>query len=511
MSFPIKKILIANRGEIACRIIRTCREMGIGVVTIYTDEEAGLPHVVLADEAVCMGSGPLSDTYLNAPLIVDIAKRHHVQAIHPGYGFLSERPHFVRAVQQAGLVFIGPSAEVMELMGDKMGSKQRLSAIKTPLIPGYHEENQSMEILRKEMKKIGMPVLIKASAGGGGKGMRLVEREEDFDNLLESAKREAKKAFGDDRVLLEKYLKGPRHVEIQVFGDQHGNCVYLFERECSIQRRHQKIIEETPSPALNPGLRRRMGEAAVDICRLVKYCGAGTVEFMLDEDLNFYFLEMNTRLQVEHPITEMTTGQDLVRWQLMVAAGMPLPLTQASLHQQGHSIEMRLYAENPDHEFLPTTGTLHWQGRVRGPGVRLESGLADGQKVGISFDPMLAKLVVHAQDRASAIERALQALRDVPMLGLQSNHHFLTTILKSQAFASGKTYTHFIQTHHAELFARPSDEELAVEMQLAATVATLLGGPAQAHLPDSQKQQTREQGPWEKLGSWSIDSVGKRP
>ncbi len=497
MTVVIKKIMIANRGEIACRIIRTCREMGIGVVSIYTESEKDLPHVLQADEAVCLGSGSLHETYLNIPLLIEIAKKHHVQAIHPGYGFLSERPQFVRAVEAAGIIFIGPSALVMQLMGDKIQSKKGLESINVPLIPGYHGKDQDLASLKQAAKKIGVPLLIKASAGGGGKGMRLVEKEEDFELALEAAKREAQNAFGDDRVLLEKYLQGPRHVEFQVFGDHFGNYVHLFERECSIQRRYQKIIEETPCLALTPELRRKMGEAAIEICRMVKYSGAGTIEFMLDHQLNFYFLEMNTRLQVEHPITEMTTGQDLVRWQIMVASGAPLPKTQAELFQQGHAIEMRLYAENPDEEFLPTSGTIYHLGQPRGPGMRLDSGLGQNSEININFDPMLAKLVVHAQDRSCAIQKALQALKDVPVLGITSNHHFLTRILEHEAFKAGKTYTHFIATHGPELFTLVDDEILAQESACALALAQLLGVSAEG------KHQAFAHGPWESLGAWT--------
>ncbi|MBH48799.1 MAG: biotin carboxylase [Halobacteriovorax sp.] len=456
MKLKLQKILIANRGEIALRVIRSCKELGIKTVTLYTDEEIDLPHALAGDESVCLGSGALSDTYLAQDRIIKICKDLNVDAIHPGYGFLSENAEFCRKVTAAGIKFIGPSPESMILMGDKTGSKRKMEEIKIPLIPGYHGDEQEPSFLKKEADKIGYPVLVKASAGGGGKGMRVVASSSEFLESLAAAKREAMNAFGDERVLIEKYIQNPRHIEIQVMSDQHGNHTHLFERECSIQRRHQKIVEESPSPALDQTLRTKMAEVAIRITSSINYEGAGTIEFILDGDIPgaFYFLEMNTRLQVEHPVTELVTGLDLVKLQIAVASGEKLPYTQADLVQRGHALELRIYAEDPDNGFLPSIGTIH---QVAETSARLDTGYKDGNKVTISFDPMLAKLIVYGATRDEAIASALQALKETPFLGVTTNRDYLARILTHEKFVEGETFTHFVATYAESL--TPKDAE----------------------------------------------------
>lgn len=493
---PIKKILIANRGEIALRVIATCRELGIETVTLYSESERDLPHVYESDESYLLGSGPLKETYLNQELIIDICKKSGADAIHPGYGFLSENAGFARKVKAAGIKFIGPSPESMILMGDKIGSKREMEKIGIPLIPGYHGDNQEADFLFKEASAIGYPVLIKASAGGGGKGMRVVTSDAEFHEGLASAKREAMSAFGDDKVLIEKYIQNPRHIEIQVMSDTHGNHLHLFERECSIQRRHQKIIEESPAPALDDELRAQMGEVATKITKSINYEGAGTIEFIFDGDRpgSFYFLEMNTRLQVEHPVTEMVTGLDLVALQIAVASGEKIPLSQEDITQRGHAFEMRIYAENPDADFLPSIGTLERVYFPRRPHTRLDSGYRSGNKVTVDFDPMLAKLIVWGEDRESARARALLALEECAFLGVGTNRDYLARILSHEAFTRGETYTHFVKTHEADLAHQElSDEEVA--MLIAAKSLTqqkMSTGQHQAQTPSI----------WETLGEF---------
>ncbi|MCA3231950.1 MAG: putative sulfate exporter family transporter, partial [Cupriavidus sp.] len=409
------KILIANRGEIACRVAATCRRLGIRTVAVYSDADADARHVAFCDEAVHIGGAAARDSYLRADHIIEMAKETGAQAIHPGYGFLSENEDFARACAEAGLVFIGPPASAIHAMGSKSAAKQLMEKAAVPLVPGYHGEDQDAALLRREADRIGYPVLLKASAGGGGKGMRVVDAGEGFEAALASVKREASASFGDDKVLVEKYLTRPRHIEIQVFADTQGNCVYLFERDCSVQRRHQKVLEEAPAPGMTEDRRRAMGEAAVAAARAVGYVGAGTVEFIANQDGSFYFMEMNTRLQVEHPVTEMITGQDLVEWQLRVAAGEPLPLTQEQLKIDGHALEARIYAENPDKGFLPSTGTLRFLrtppavqfmrgGDAHGPaGVRIDAGVREGDTISPFYDPMIAKLIVWDVDRDAAL------------------------------------------------------------------------------------------------------------
>lgn len=463
MTKKIQKILIANRGEIALRVIQTAKEMGIKTVTLYTDEEVTLPHKSAGDESFNLGSGPLKDTYLNQEKIIEIAKSCGADAVHPGYGFLSEKSSFAKKVREAGLIFIGPSPESIDLMGDKKTSKIKIQELGVPSIPGYHGDNQEISFLIKEAKKIGLPVLIKASAGGGGKGMRIVYDESEFQSALEGAKREALNAFGDETVLLEKYITSPRHIEIQVMSDQHGNHFHLFERECSIQRRYQKIVEESPSPAVTPELRLKMTEAALKITSGINYEGAGTIELILDTDGSFYFLEMNTRLQVEHPVTEMVTGLDLVRLQILVAQGDKLPFTQADLKQRGHAIEVRLYAEDPDNGFLPSIGTIKKIGKTSVRDTRLDCGYVDGNKVTISFDPMLAKLISWGETREVAAQKLNLALNDVLFLGLKTNRDYLKRILTLPEFHSGKTYTHFVKTYEDKLQKKqPTKEQTAL-------------------------------------------------
>lgn len=461
----IKRILIANRGEIALRIISTCREMGIETITLYTDTEKDLPHAKLGDFNINLGSGPLSETYLNIDRIVEICREFSVDAIHPGYGFLSENAHFAKRLEKEKIIFIGPSADSIELMGDKMGSKKRLANLAVPLIPGYHGDDQGDKHLLDQAIEIGFPVLIKASAGGGGKGMRIVEKQDEFQSALESAKREAKNAFGDDRVLVEKFIQNPRHIEVQVLSDSHGQHFHLFERECSIQRRYQKVVEESPSISLHPETREKMTKAAVEITSGIGYLGAGTIEFILDDSdpkkQKFYFLEMNTRLQVEHPVTEMVTGVDLVAEQIRIAAGEKISFAQDDLKVRGHAIEVRVYAENPEQEFLPSTGKITKVGDFSPviKGIRFDCGYSDGNEVTIDFDPMLAKVISYASCRDMAARKLIQALDQTPFFGVTTNRQYLKRILAHPEFLAGKTYTHFAKTYEADLLEKDISEE----------------------------------------------------
>jgi len=476
-----EKILIANRGEIACRVAATARRMGVRTVAVYSDADAHAKHVLACDEAVHVGASAPRDSYLQWQRIIDAARATGAQAIHPGYGFLSENEDFAQACQDAGLVFIGPPASAINAMGLKAESKRLMEGAGVPLVPGYHGADQDPALLRQQADRIGYPVLIKASAGGGGKGMRAVERGEDFDAALASCKREAINSFGDDAVLVEKYVQRPRHIEIQVFADTHGHCVYLFERDCSVQRRHQKVLEEAPAPGLTPALRRQMGEAAVAAARAVGYVGAGTVEFIVEqpggyehpEQMKFYFMEMNTRLQVEHPVTEAITGQDLVEWQLRVAAGQPLPLTQDELLIDGHAIEARICAENPDKDFLPATGTLHV---YRKPphaafefgAVRFDDGVREGDAISPFYDSMIAKLIVWGETRQEALAKLDAALAATHIVGLQTNVQFLRHVLASDSFAQARLDTALIPRERAQLFQQ---DRLGRDMAVAAAVA----------------------------------------
>ncbi|RKR68460.1 3-methylcrotonyl-CoA carboxylase alpha subunit [Acidovorax sp. 94] len=479
-----KKILIANRGEIACRVAATAKRLGVKTVAVYSDADANAKHVAVCDEAVHIGGSAPKDSYLRWERIIDAAKATGAQAIHPGYGFLSENEDFAKACADAGLVFIGPPASAINAMGLKAESKRLMEQAQVPLVPGYHGADQDPALLQREADRIGYPVLIKASAGGGGKGMRAVDKAEDFAAALDSCKREAINSFGDDAVLVEKYVQRPRHIEIQVFGDTHGNCVYLFERDCSVQRRHQKVLEEAPAPGMTPELRARMGEAAVAAARAVNYVGAGTVEFIVEqpggydapEQMKFYFMEMNTRLQVEHPVTEAITGLDLVEWQLRVASGEPLPLKQEDLRIHGHAIEARICAENPDNNFLPATGALNVYALPecvtfeRGA-VRVDSGVRQGDAISPFYDSMVAKLIVHGDTRAQALARLDEALAQTHIVGLATNVQFLRRVACTEAFASAKLDTALIPREQAVLFHQ---ESVGLPLAAAAAVAQTL-------------------------------------
>ena len=475
------KILIANRGEIACRVATTARRMGVQTVAVYSDADARAKHVQLCNQAVHVGGSAPKDSYLQWQHIIDAAKQTGAQAIHPGYGFLSENEDFAQACADAGLVFIGPPASAIQAMGLKAESKRLMEAAGVPLVPGYHGTDQTPELLHKEADRIGYPVLIKASAGGGGKGMRAVEKSEDFMAALESCKREAINSFGDDAVLIEKYVQRPRHIEIQVFGDTHGNYVYLFERDCSVQRRHQKVLEEAPAPGMTPELRQRMGEAAVAAARAVNYVGAGTVEFIVEqpggydkpEQMQFYFMEMNTRLQVEHPVTEAITGLDLVEWQLRVASGQPLPKQQDELRIHGHAIEARINAENPENNFLPATGTLkvyrtpEWSVDFERADARVDSGVREGDAISPFYDSMIAKLIVWGEDRQQALARLDGALAHMRIVGLTTNVQFLRHVLATPSFSQAHLDTALIQREADVLFKQ---DKLGMPMTVAAAI-----------------------------------------
>lgn len=465
----MKKVLIANRGEIARRVIRTLRKMGIASVAVYSDADANAPHVTEADEAVYLGESPSSMSYLKQDLILEHCKRLGVDGIHPGYGFLSENAEFARKVKEAGIVFIGPSPEAMDLMGDKLSAKQAVKSYNVPLVPGIDEAISDATEAKKIAKEIGYPVLIKASAGGGGKGMRLVESEEMLEEQMRMAKNEARSSFGDDAVFIEKFVTKPRHIEIQVFADNYGDVVYLFERECSIQRRHQKVVEEAPSALLTPDMRAAMGQAAVNVCKACNYSGAGTVEFLVDGDLNFFFLEMNTRLQVEHPVTEEITGLDLVEWQIRVARGEKLPKQQHELSINGHAIEVRVYAEDSMNGFTPDIGRLE---RYRVPGgesVRVDDAFVEGMEIPIYYDPMIAKLVVWGKDRKSAIRRTIKAINEYQISGLSTTLDFGKYVLKHEAFVSGDFDTNFVKHYFQDprvMYASMEEENEALKYSI---------------------------------------------
>uniref|UniRef100_A0A665V7A7 Methylcrotonoyl-CoA carboxylase subunit alpha, mitochondrial n=2 Tax=Echeneis naucrates TaxID=173247 RepID=A0A665V7A7_ECHNA len=452
----IEKVLIANRGEIACRVMRTAKKMGIRSVAVYSDADRHSMHVAMADEAYHIGPPPSQQSYLSMEKVLEVAKNSGSHAVHPGYGFLSENTEFAEACKQEGIIFIGPPSSAIRDMGIKSTSKHIMSAAGVPIIGGYHGEDQSDERLQAEAAKIGYPVMIKAVRGGGGKGMRIARSDSDFLEQLESARREAKKSFNDDVMLVEKFVEDPRHVEVQVFGDMHGNAVYLFERDCSVQRRHQKIIEEAPGPGISPEVRRKLGEAAVRAAKAVNYVGAGTVEFIMDANHNFYFMEMNTRLQVEHPVSEMITGTDLVEWQLRVAAGERLPLLQDDIILGGHSFEARIYAEDPNNDFLPGAGPLlHLSTPPPDQHTRIETGVREGDEVSAHYDPMIAKLVVWGEDRSAALKKLRYCLRQYNIVGLNTNIDFLLSLSGHPAFEAGNVSTSFIPQHYADLFPTP--------------------------------------------------------
>ncbi len=474
------KILIANRGEIACRVLKTARELGYRTVAVFSDADRHAQHVQLADEAVHLGASEVHASYLHSAALLAAARRSGAEAIHPGYGFLSENADFARACQEAGLTFIGPDVEAIELMGSKRLSKLAMLAAGVPCIPGYEGERQDDASLLAAAAGIGYPIMVKASAGGGGRGMRRIDSADQLLEGLHTARSEAMHAFGSDELILEKALIRPRHVEIQVFADRHGHVIHLGERDCSIQRRHQKVVEESPCPVMTPELRTAMGEAAVRAARSCQYVGAGTVEFLLDSDGHFYFLEMNTRLQVEHPVTEMVTGLDLVAWQIKVAAGDPLPLTQAQVQLRGHAMEVRLYAEDPAQGFLPQTGPiLHWQ-EVAGPHVRIDHGLLEGGEVSPYYDPMLAKIITWGEDRHQAARRLRHALEDLRLLGVVHNQGFLLDVLRHPAFLAGATHTGFIDEHLQQAASLQPVQATAEDLAVATLLFNPSASPAQA-------------------------------
>ena len=511
------KILIANRGEIACRVARTARKMGIQTVAVYSDTDAQAKHVAVCDEAWRVGPPAARESYLRGDALIEVARRSGAQAIHPGYGFLSENEEFAQAVANAGLVFIGPPPSAIQAMGLKAESKRLMSKAGVPLVPGYHGADQDPALLKTEAIAIGFPVLIKASAGGGGKGMRIVNAESEFDAMLASCKREAKNSFGDDAVLIERYVTRPRHIEIQVFGDSHGECVYLFERDCSVQRRHQKVIEEAPAPGMTAERRKAMGEAAVAAAKAVGYVGAGTVEFIVEPSGKFYFMEMNTRLQVEHPVTEMITGVDLVEWQLRVAAGERLPARQQDLAIDGHSIEARVYAENPEKGFLPSTGTLlhlrtpdalefelglheETDAGIEPAAVRIDSGVREGDTISPFYDPMIAKLIVWGRDREQAINRMSQALRRFEVVGPSTNVAFLGRLMNCTSFRQADLDTALIERERAALF--PEYRTPTLKQIARSCAAVLAGEAAESASGRHQGKGNRSIDPWSSTTGW---------
>ena len=495
-----ERLLIANRGEIACRVIASARRLGIATVAVYSDADRHALHVQMADRAVHIGAAPAARSYLLGERILKAARDTGAQAIHPGYGFLSENAAFARACEDAGIVFIGPPAAAIDAMGSKAQAKTIVAKAGVPLIPGYHGEDQSDDVLRRAAGSMGYPVLLKATAGGGGKGMRAVHSEREFDGALAAARREALASFGDERMLIEKLLQSPRHVEVQIFCDSHARGVYLSERDCSIQRRHQKVIEEAPAPGLSEPLRAAMGAAALNVARAVDYRGAGTVEFLLDREQTFYFMEMNTRLQVEHPVTEMITGQDLVEWQLRVAAGERLPLNQSQIRVRGHAIEARIYAEDPERDFLPCAGAIQYlRTPAQGPAVRIDTGVAQGSEISPHYDPMIAKLIVCGEDRAAARRQLMRALRDFRVTGPTSNIPFLYNIAASHGFASSDLDTRFIERHGEELFRSPAPQ---TQRDLAAAVIALHALRERSYRSDGDDRHS----PWRAASAWRMNT-----
>lgn len=495
------KILIANRGEIACRIIRTARRLGISCIAVFSEIDANALHVKLADEAYCIGPAPTRESYLRGNVIIETALKAGAQAIHPGYGFLSENAEFAEACAKAGICFIGPPAAAIRAMGSKSKAKEIMEKAGVPLVPGYHGTKQDLATLQQAAEKIGYPVLLKAAAGGGGKGMRVVIQATDLEVALHSAKREAQSSFGDDLILIEKYLTQPRHIEMQVFADTQGNVVHLFERDCSIQRRHQKIIEEAPAPNFSLKLRKQMGETAIAAAKAIGYVGAGTIEFLYDEDGSFYFMEMNTRLQVEHPVTEMITKQDLVEWQLRIANGEPLPCQQKQLNIHGHAFETRIYAEDPNHDFLPSVGQINY---LKTPDenafTRLDTGIRQGDQITPFYDPMMAKLIVWGEDRTSALEQLQKALAKFQVIGVTTNLNLLTAIARNSEFATGELSTNLIANHQQELIVTPA---LTTEI-LALTAVYIL------HLQKKTAQQNANlthdpSSPWFSVDNWRLN------
>lgn len=494
MTNSINTLLIANRGEIACRIMHTANAMGLKTVAVHSDIDRNARHARIADTCYNLGGAKPADSYLQIERIIEAAKATGADAIHPGYGFQAENSGFAQAIADAGLIFLGPPASAIDAMGSKSAAKTLMEDAGVPLVPGYHGDEQDYETFRAASEKIGYPVLLKATAGGGGKGMRVVEQESDLKEALASAQREAQSSFDDPKMLVEKFVLQPRHVEIQVFADQHGNCVYLHERDCSIQRRHQKVVEEAPAPGLTPELRKAMGEAAVKAARAIGYVGAGTVEFLLDARGEFFFMEMNTRLQVEHPITELITGEDLVAWQIRIARGEKLPLQQKDIPLNGHAMEVRLYAEDPDNDFLPATGTLHiYREPPAGPGRRVDSGIEEGDSISPFYDPMVGKLIAWGENREEARQRLLSMLKETRIHGVQTNLAFLSRILAHPAFAAAELDTGFIERHEQDLFVTPAP--LPNEFWQLAGCAWALTQPAISRKDDANS-------PWSAANGW---------
>ncbi|MCE7066189.1 acetyl/propionyl/methylcrotonyl-CoA carboxylase subunit alpha [Dyadobacter sp. CY326] len=480
----IKKILVANRGEIALRIMRTAREMNIATVAVFSEADRKSPHVRYADEAVCIGPAPSSASYLNSEKIIQVCLDLDVDAVHPGYGFLSENAGFAKKVQEAGIIFIGPSPEAIEIMGSKLAAKQAASHYQIPMVPGTESAITDREEAKTTARAIGYPILIKASAGGGGKGMRVVESEEVFDEQMDRAVSEAVASFGDGSVFIEKYITSPKHIEIQILGDQHGNIIHLFERECSIQRRHQKVVEEAPSISITNEIRAEMGRCAIDVARSCGYYGAGTVEFILDEQSNFYFLEMNTRLQVEHPVTEQITGVDLVKQMIYIAEGKPLTLKQEDLYIHGHAIEVRVYAEDASNNFLPDVGTLNTYVKPDGNGVRVDDGFELGMEIPIYYDPMIAKLITYGSDRAEAIQKMVRAIDEYKISGVQTTLPFCRFVMNHAAFISGAFDTNFVTTYFKpEMLHSDLNKD-------AATLAALISAQIQLETTSNHESQT---------------------
>jgi acetyl-CoA carboxylase biotin carboxylase subunit len=491
-----EKILVANRGEIARRIMNTCREMGITTVALYSDADRNAVHVLEADQALGLGDAEPAASYLNIDKIIAAARETGAEAIHPGYGFLAENPDFAERCEKEGLVFIGPPSRVIRELGDKTIARQTMTKSGVPVIPGMSRPESDPEILAREADDIGYPVLIKAAAGGGGKGMRIVATTDELHDACISASSEAAGAFGNGSIYLEKYLTRPRHIEFQILADSHGNIVHLLERECSIQRRHQKIIEETPSPVMTPELREKMGHAAIAAARASGYVNAGTVEFLLDEDGSFYFLEVNTRLQVEHPVTEMTAGIDIVRYQLEIAAGHPLPIAQENIKGRGHTIECRIYAEDPENDFFPSPGKIVFMKEPSGPGVRNDCGIYSGFQVPVEYDPILSKLIVAAENRDEAIHRMVEALREYVILGVRTPIPFLIDVLRSEAFLKGETFTDFIGCHFPDWKPERADAETAAIAYIIDEIA------GKKERPVAADREGDYASPWQTLGNW---------
>ncbi|MFZ1805692.1 MAG: acetyl-CoA carboxylase biotin carboxylase subunit [Cyclobacteriaceae bacterium] len=490
----IQKLLVANRGEIALRVMRSAREMGVATVAVYSEADRNALHTRFADEAVCIGPPASSESYLRIDKIIAAAKQTNADAIHPGYGFLSENKEFAIKIKEAGLIFIGPSPEAIEIMGSKLAAKEAVAKFNVPLVPGTSEPIDDIAKAKKVANEIGYPILIKASAGGGGKGMRVVEDEASFEEQMDRAISEAKSSFGDGSVFIEKFVSSPRHIEFQIFGDHAGNTVHLFERECSIQRRHQKVIEEAPSAILTPELRASMGEAAINVAKSCGYYGAGTVEFIMDEKMNFYFLEMNTRLQVEHPVTEEITGLDLVKLQIKVAQGEDIPFKQEDLHINGHAIEVRVYAEDPTNNFLPDIGTLQTYIRPQGHGIRVDDGFEQGMDIPFYYDPMIAKMICHAESREDAINKTIRAIKDYEITGIETTLGFCQFVMEHEAFRSGNFDTKFVEKYFKpELLQTEGTEE---ERQLASVLVATLLEQAKTHV--AAPAPTMGQNKWKK-------------